>query len=124
MSNTVGTAISGVSGMSAYESLVNNVGRENELVLRAVNDIIETDTSGQFAASATRFLAAIDPQGYANEIRMLLEAVINKDREKQYLPDLLPAVWGDDYMLHAEELRESDDNFRRIFKRVHPAGII
>ena len=124
MNNGVGTSLSGASGMSAYESLVNSVGMDSVLVLRTVEDIIATDTSGQFTASAIRFLAAIDPHGYANEIKMLLEAVINKDREKQYLPDLLPAVWGDDYMLHAEELRESDDNFRRIFKRVHPTGVI
>ena len=49
---------------------------------------------------------------------------IDKDREKQYMPALLPAIWGTDYMNRAEELRDLDDNFRRIFKRVHPIGII
>jgi len=122
--NTDMTEKSSADGMAAYESLVNSVGADSTLIHNAVSDIIATDASGQFSASAARFLAALDREGYAPEIDLLLAAVIDKDRGKQYMPDLLPAVWGDDYMLHADELRERDDNFRRIFKRVHPAGII
>ena len=124
MSNSDKTGLSGSDGMSSYEYLVDNINGDKELISRAVNRIIETDTSGQFCASAARFLSALDPEEFAPQIDALLESAISKDREKQYLPALLPAIWGEDYMNHAEELRDKDDNFRRIFKRVHPVGII
>lgn len=111
-------------GMSAYESLVNNINSDKELIDKAVDDIVKADATGQFSASAARFLAAIDSDNFVTEIDRLLKSAIDKDREKQYLPALLPSIWGDDYMKRAEELRDEDDNFRRIFKRVHPAGVI
>lgn len=111
-------------GMTSYEFLVNNIYGDNELIDNTVKDIISSDTSGQFSASAARFLAAIDSSSFAPQIDELLHSAIDKDRDKQYLPALLPAIWGEDYMSRAESLRESDDNFRRIFKRVHPVGII
>lgn len=111
-------------GMSSYEFLVNNINEDKEVIDNAVQSIISTDTTGQFSASAARFLAAIDHESFAEEIDLLLKSTIDKDRDKHYLPDLLQGIWGDDYMSRAEELRETDDNFRRIYKRVHPAGII
>ncbi|MCM1318928.1 MAG: hypothetical protein NC217_00925 [Muribaculaceae bacterium] len=111
-------------GLAPYELLVNNIGGDKQLINSAVNDIVACDSSGQFCASAARFLHAMDPQAYITEIDSLLKALIDKDREKHYMPALLPAIWGDDYMIRADELRDMDDNFRRIFKRVHPAGVI
>lgn len=124
MSNSDLNGNSDADGMTSYEYLVDNINGDKELIDNAVNKVIDTDTSGQFCASAARFLSAIDPEGFSSYIDSLLQSVISKDREKQYLPALLPAIWGEDYMSHAEELRDRDDNFRRIFKRVHPAGII
>lgn len=124
MSNSDLNGSSDADGMTSYEYLVDNINGDKELIDNAVSKVIDTDTSGQFCASAARFLSAIDPKGFSSHIDSLLQSVISKDREKQYLPALLPAIWGQDYMNHAEELRDRDDNFRRIFKRVHPAGII
>lgn len=111
-------------GMSSYEFLVNHINEDKEVINNAVSGIIKTDTSGQFSASAARFLAAVDHDSFSEEIDRLLKSTIEKDRDKHYLPDLLQGIWGNDYMARAEELRETDDNFRRIYKRVHPAGII
>lgn len=111
-------------GMTAYEFLVNNINSDKQLIDNAVDSIVNNDTTGQFSASAARFLAAIDPESFSVEIDHLLKSAIDKDRDKHYLPDLLQGIWGKDYMARADILRETDDNFRRIYKRVHPAGII
>ena len=103
---------------------MNNINASAEEINRAVNQIITVDKSGQFSASAARFLAAIDHENFASQIDLLLKATIEKDRDQVYLSDLLSAVWGPDYTMHADELRDKDDNFRRIYKRVHPSGII
>ncbi len=124
MGNSETEGRSKADGMTSYEFLVNNTNSDKKLIAKAVDDIVASDTSGQFSASAARFLSAIDPESFRVEIDRLLRSAIDKDRDKQYLPALLPSIWGDDYMNKAEELRERDDNFRRIFKRVHPAGII
>lgn len=112
------------AGFEAYEHLVDNINAEGLVVDEAVSNIIDNDPTGQFSASAVRYLAAVDRQLFADNIDRLLKAVIDKDRQKAYLPDLLPAVWGTDYISRAQELREADDNFRRIYKRVHPSGVI
>jgi hypothetical protein len=124
MDNLDTTFPSGADGLSSYEYLVNNINASAEEINRAVNQIITVDKSGQFSASAARFLAAIDHENFASQIDLLLKATIEKDRDQVYLSDLLSAVWGPDYTMHADELRDKDDNFRRIYKRVHPSGII
>ena len=48
---------------------------------------------------------------------------IDKDRERKYIGSLLEALWGADYHDNADKLRETDDNFRRIYKRMFPKGI-
>lgn len=111
-------------GLSLYEYLVNCISASPEDIDKAVRQLIDTDTTGQFCASASRYLAAVDKNNFAAAIDLLLKATIEKDRELAYLPDLLPAVWGTDYSMRVDELRDSDDNFRRIYKRVHPSGII
>ena len=68
-------------------------------------------------------ILAIDCEKYASQISRLIEAAIDKDRERNYLAQLLPSIWGEDYEARHEELNASDNNFRRIYKRVYPAGI-
>lgn len=111
-------------GMASYECLVNNFDSDATLLQAAIENIGRVDTTGQFAASAARFLAAVSPVRFAAEIDRLLKMAIDKDRDKAYLPDLLSSIWGPDYHAHVEELREKDDNFRRIYKRVHPVSIL
>ena len=48
----------------------------------------------------------------------------DKDRERVYIGSLLTDIWGPDYMDKASELAAADNNFRRIYKRLYPAGII
>lgn len=110
--------------MASYEYLVNNIDLDPKAVEMAIDNIARVDTTGQFAASAARFLAAVGRERFATDIDRLLKQVIDKDRNKSYMPDLLPCIWGEDYSQHVEELREADDNFRRIYKRVHPLSCI
>ena len=109
-------------GMASYEYLVNNIDAENDLIERVVDNIITVDSTGQFVSSAARYLNATEPERHEVVISRLLNAAIEKDRSHVYLPALLSAIWGENYMERSEELREEDDNFRRIFKRVHPSG--
>lgn len=111
-------------GMVSYEYLVNHCDAPCEHLSVAVESIGRLDTTGQFAASAARFLSALGRDDFAPLIDTLLKQAIDKDREKAYLPSLLSSIWGEDYALHADTLRETDDNFRRIYKRVHPSSAI
>lgn len=106
-------------GMATYEWIVNNpeVGAEEMSFL--IENLKRCDISGQFLASSARFLHAVDREAYAEWIPQLVEGVIEKDRERRYIGSLLEAIWGVDYKERAEELRESDDNFRRIYKRLY-----
>ncbi len=89
-----------------------------------VQNMIQVDKTGQFVASAARYLAAIEQQAYSKPISTLIAAAIDKDRERKYLPDLISGIWGSDYADRAEELSKTDDNFRRIYKRLNPTGAI
>ncbi len=115
---------SDTDGMASYEFLVNHIELDAADTAKVINNLIRIDTSGQFVASAARYLAAIDHERFAAQISVLVNAAIEKDRDRAYIPDLLPAIWGADYLEHAQELREKDDNFRRIYKRVFPTGAI
>lgn len=111
-------------GMASYEYLVNHTDADCDCIDRVADNIIRVDASGQFVSSAARYLNAIEPERCAPTIRRLISAAIEKDRNHVYIPDLLTAIWGKDYADHVEELKESDDNFRRIYKRVYPSGAI
>ena len=87
-----------------------------------VANMIKVDMTGQYVASAARYLYAINKEQYKSHISTLIASVIEKDREHRYLPDLIQGIWGDDYLQRAEELK-SDDNFRRIYKRLYPSGM-
>ncbi len=112
-------------GLLTYEYLANHIGQCGPEEIDILIDNMErVDLSGQFLASAARYLNAIDPVGYAPAIRNLVAVAIDKDREHAYLPDLLTGLYGDDYNSRAKELIASDDNFRRIYKRLFPTAII
>lgn len=109
-------------GMTIYEYIVDNVTSDNLLMGDMVMKLRRADTSGQFLASTARFLAAVDRPRFEQWIGPLVEGAIEKDRDRRYIGSLLEALWGSDYREHAEELREKDDNFRRIYKRIYSAG--
>ena len=109
-------------GLLTYEYVANNIDSCFEDMDWLVANMIAVDLSGQFVASAARYLYAIDADGYKEFISQLIAAVIEKDREHRYLPDLIQGIWGDDYAQRVEEL-STDDNFRRIYKRLYPSGM-
>lgn len=109
-------------GMATYEYLVNNIDMTPDALSYVIEIMNRVDTSGQFLASSARFLAAIDREEYASAIDKLVNLTIEKDKEHNFLPSLLHSIWGEDYADHIEELRATDDNFRRIYKRLYPTG--
>ena len=109
-------------GLSTYEYIANNIGNCDDIMPQLIANIINVDRNGQFAVSTARYLNAIDKERYASEIDSLIKAAIEKDRERNYIPDLLGSIWGADYAEHVDELN-ADDNFRRIYKRVYPVGL-
>ena len=111
-------------GLLTYEYIANHIGLCDDIMDDVSANMIKVDASGQFVASAARYLAAIDSCAYAPQISSLIAAAIDKDRERRYLPDLIAGIWGADYAEKAEELSKADDNFRRIYKRLHPSSLI
>lgn len=108
-------------GLLAYEYLANNI---NEICDDDLNQVVETmiqvDLNGQFLASAAKYLNAIDKNRFAPAIKSLVAATIDKDREHRYLADLLTAIYGSDYSERIDTLMLTDNNFRRIYKRLYP----
>ena len=91
------------NGLLTYEYIANNMGSIDEDMPELVDNMIMKDRTGQFVVSTARYLNAIDRDKYASSIDLLVKAAIAKDR--------------------AAELSATDDNFRRIFKRLYPVGI-
>ncbi len=110
------------NGLMTYEYIANNIGLLDDIMPELVSNIIAVDKTGQFTVSAARYLHAIDKDKYAECIDSLIKAAIEKDRERNYLADLIAGIWGEDYKNHVEEYI-TDDNFRRIYKRLFPVGI-
>jgi hypothetical protein len=112
-------------GLMTYEYLANHIGEcTPDDIDRLIENMESVDRTGQFLASAARYLNAIDPEGYGPAIRRLVAFAIDKDREHKYLPDLMHSLYGPDSLENAERLCASDDNFRRIYKRLYPTNII
>lgn len=107
-------------GMATYEYIVNNFETCADVMPDLIENLKKVDISGQFLASSARFLAAVDRETFSPWLPSLIEGAIAKDRERRYIGSLLEAIWGTDYKERVEELRESDDNFRRIYKRIYP----
>lgn len=112
-------------GLLTYEYIANHIGECGPDELDAlIENMVIVDRSGQFLASAARYLHAIDPETFSNGIRRLVAATIDRDREHKYLSDLVLGLYGEDYASRAEQLCACDDNFRRIYKRLFPTNVI
>lgn len=121
MSSEIGV---GNDGMSIYEYVVDNAFSDNLVMGDVVSRLRRVDVSGQFLASTARYLAAVDRPRFEAWIAPLVEAAIEKDRDRKYIGALLDALWGENYMERADELSRTDDNFRRIYKRIYPTGAL
>lgn len=110
-------------GLFTYEYIANNIGHCDDIMDELVDNMILVDTNGQFIVSAARYLHAIDAERYASVIYRLVASAIDKDRERRYLPVLLESLYGADYESRAEVLSASDNNFRRIYKRLYPSNL-
>lgn len=111
-------------GMMTYEYIVNNVDQFIPNAEFLTENLKRVDLTGQFLASTSRFLCAIDRERFLPCTAPLIEAAIDKDRERRYISSLLEAIWGHDYQDHVDELNASDNNFRRIYKRIYPERVI
>lgn len=109
-------------GLVTYEYMANHIGECAGIMDQLADNMIAVDRSGQFTVSAARYLNAIDSEGYAPVISRLIAAAIEKDRERRYIGDLLQSIWGEDYADRVDELNATDDNFRRIYKRLFPSA--
>lgn len=112
-----------VDGLLTYEYIANNIGMIDEDIDWLTDNLIKVDGSGQFLVSAARYLNAVDKEHFSAMIDKMVSAAIDRDRERAYIGYLLQSLYGDDYLERAEELRLSDNNFRRIYKRLYPKGI-
>ena len=111
-------------GLLTYEYIANHIGADDLDVEWLADNMIHVDANGQFTGSAARYLHAIDANGFADVINKLVAATIDKDREHRYLQALIQGLWGEDYASHADELSAQSDNFRRIYKRLHPTSVL
>lgn len=111
------------NGLLTYEYIANNINEIDGILQELIDNMIMVDRTGQFVVSTARYLNAIDKDKYAASIDVLVKAAIVKDRERVYLADLASSIWGNDYKDRANELCETDDNFRRIYKRLYPVGL-
>ncbi len=107
-------------GLKSYEYIANNIETPLEDIDEVIENMARVDLSGQFLASAARYLHAINPERFARQIQALVTACIDRDREHRYLSDILQGIYGPDYDERADELMATDNNFRRIYKRLFP----
>lgn len=111
-------------GLLTYEYIANHIGLTDDIMPELVDNMIQVDPNGQFCVSAARYLNAIDACSYSCHIGRLIAAAIDKDRERAYIGQLLPDIWGADYADRVDQLSQSDNNFRRIYKRLFPTSAI
>lgn len=106
-------------GMKIYEYIVDNAENSDLVMGDMVMKLRNADSTGQFLCSTARYLAAVDRERFDSWIAPLVEGAIERDRDRRYIGSLLEALWGADYMDRAEDLKQTDDNFRRIYKRLY-----
>ena len=111
------------NGLLTYEYIANHINSIDDKMPDLVENMIRVDKTGQFVVSTARYLHAIDPNKFSQSIDTLIKAAIEKDRNRAYLADLVASIWGKDYQERAAELNATDDNFRRIYKRLYPVGM-
>lgn len=107
-------------GLLTYEYIANHIGLCDDIMDELIDNMILVDGNGQFVVSAARYLNAIDRERYSGIITRLVASAIEKDRERRYLPSLIESLYGADYMDPVAELSATDNNFRRIYKRLFP----
>ena len=107
-------------GLATYEYLANNIDTCDADLDTIDSNMIDVDRTGQFLASAARYLHAVDAARYADAVERLVAATIGKDREHNYLPSLMRGIYGDNYEENAGQLCASDRNFRRMYQRIYP----
>ncbi len=118
--NRMGDELLEQEGMDVYQYIVDHCDTCSAEMPQLIDKMRSVDTSGQFLASTARYLAAVDREKFDPWLASLIEGAIDRDRERRYIGSLLQAIWGEDYEEHIEELKVSDNNFRRIYKRIHP----
>lgn len=118
------TLESDTDGLKTYEYLVNNIDNPDIDIDTVITRLCELDLNGQFMASASRYLFAIDPVRFEQQIRLLVSLTIDRDRDRAYIGDLITSLYGTDYREHAAELSSTDNNFRRMYKRLYPTSVI
>ena len=111
-------------GLLTYEYIANHIDTVEPELPWLFENMEKVDLKGQFVISAARYLFAIDPAAFAPHIDRLIKSGIEKDREHRYLGDMLRQMYGPDYAERSEELSTTDDNFRRIYKRLFPISAI
>ena len=109
-------------GLLIYQYIANNVDCSAEDMALLIENLKRVDRKGQFSASAARYLNTIGDDALKPVIDELIDPVIDADRERRYLAELLPDIYCADYVERAEELSLADRNFRRMYKRVYPSG--
>ena len=107
-------------GLAVYERIVDQAESRGAGLNEVIEELKQVDTTGQFLASTARYLSAVDKEYFEPWLTSLIEAAIERDRERRYIGSLLEAIWGADYEQRVEDLRASDNNFRRIYRRMHP----
>lgn len=124
MNDSIKHLSSDPDGMMTYDYIVNNV--ENGVVDLdlPIENLLVVDRTGQFLASSARYLHAVDSEVFHKYIGRLVEGAIMRDRERKYISSLLEALWGVGYLNRVDELNRTDDNFRRIYKRVYPENVM
>ena len=105
-------------GLLIYECIANNAGQDDACLPELCKALAEVDLSGQFTASAARFLHAVDSTRYADLVRPLVSATIDRDRERKYLGDLFQCLYGPVEGLDVAAMSAADNNFRRMYKRL------
>ena len=105
-------------GLLIYECIANNAGQDDACLPELCKALAEVDLSGQFTASAARFLHAVDSTRYADLVRPLVSATIDLDRERKYLGDLFQCLYGPVEGLDVAAMSAADNNFRRMYKRL------
>ena len=105
-------------GLLIYECIANNAGQDDACLPELCKALAEVDLSGQFTASAARFLHAVDSTRYADLVRPLVAATIDLDRERKYIGDLFQCLYGPVEGLDVAAMSAADNNFRRMYKRL------
>lgn len=111
-------------GLKTYEFIVNHLHElSNEQLTEVVNNLAQIDHTGQYLASGVRYMNGIDSFKYSHHIKHMTALTIDRDREHNFIGDLISNLYGADYYDRVTEFSD-DDNFRRMFKRLYPDGAL